>query len=92
MELKLEHTESRLNTELAEANESLVSAMNDVTKCQEKVKGFEDLVKANETQRFGLKAELAGNADACSVPTQSIFSDNSYACWILGISLGRGKY
>ena len=59
--MKLDDTESRLNTKLAAANENLVSARNDVAKCEEKMKGLEDLVKQKETQHFELKGEMAGN-------------------------------
>ncbi|CAB4042766.1 Hypothetical predicted protein, partial [Paramuricea clavata] len=59
LKLKLDDTESRLNTKLAAANENLVSARNDVAKCEEKMKGLEDLVKQKETQHFELKGEMA---------------------------------
>ena len=60
MKLKLEDTESRLNTKLAAANENLVSARNEVSKCEEKTKDLEELVKQKETQHFELKGEIAG--------------------------------
>ena len=61
MKLKLEDTESRLNTKLAAANENLISARNDVSKYEEKMRGVEDLVKQKETQHFELKGEIAGS-------------------------------
>ena len=62
--MKLEDTESRLNTKLAAANENLVSARNDVTRYEEKMRGLEDLVKQKETQHFELKGEIAGTSVA----------------------------
>lgn len=60
LKLKLDDTESRLNTKLAAANENLVSARNDVTRCEEKVNTLEEKVKQKETQHFELKGEIAG--------------------------------
>lgn len=60
MKLKLEDTESRLNTKLAAANENLISARNDLTKWEEKMRKMEDSVKQKETQHFELKGEMAG--------------------------------
>ena len=57
---KLGNTESRLNTKLAAANENLVSARNEIGKCEEKIVELEKVIKQKETQQFDLKGEIAG--------------------------------
>ena len=60
MKLKLEDTESRLNTKLAAANENLISARNDVTMYEQKMKDLEDSLEQKEKLHYDLKGEMAG--------------------------------
>jgi predicted nuclease with TOPRIM domain len=82
LKLKLDDTESRLNTKLAATNENLVSARNDVAKCEEKMKGLEDLVKQKETQHFELKGEMAGNDGSLTLePPRELAGSGANLLW-----------
>ena len=65
--MKLEDTESRLNTKLAAANENLVSARNDVTRYEQKIKDLEDSLKQKEKLHYDLKGEMAGKGGTANV-------------------------